>query len=57
MDPLGHLLNDNNIVKILHSGDYDVRSLNRDYGFTFENIFDTSIAAAFLGSPKLGLDL
>ena len=56
MDPLGHLLNDNNIVKILHSGDYDVRSLNRDYGFTFENIFDTSIAAAFLGSPKLGLD-
>ncbi len=56
MDPLGFLLNDMDVVKILHSGDYDIRSLNRDYGFTFKNIFDTSISAAFLGSPKLGLD-
>ena len=56
MKPLGFLLDNENIVKILHSGDYDVRSLNRDYGFTFKNIFDTSIAAAFLGSRRLGLD-
>ena len=56
MKPLGSLLDNENIVKILHSGDYDIRSLNRDYGFTFKNIFDTSIAAAFLGSRRLGLD-
>ena len=56
MKPLGLLLDNANIVKILHSGDYDIRSLNRDYGFTFRNIFDTSIAAAFLGSKRLGLD-
>lgn len=56
MEPLGDLLDNNDVIKILHAGDYDIRSLNRDYGFVFRNIFDTSIAAAFLGSPKLGLD-
>ena len=56
MEPLGKVLMDSNIVKIVHSGDYDIRSLNRDYGFKFRNVFDTSIAAGFLGSKRLGLD-
>ena len=56
MEPLGKVLMDSNIVKIVHSGDYDIRSLNRDYGFKFRNVFDTSIAAGVLGSKRLGLD-
>ena len=54
--PLGEIFNNSAITKIVHAGDYDIRSLSRDYQFTFHNIFDTSIAAAFLGSGRLGLD-
>ncbi|MBM39418.1 MAG: hypothetical protein CL765_03735 [Chloroflexi bacterium] len=53
---LGDIFADHNITKILHAGDYDIRSLNRDYGFSFSNVFDTSLGAALLGSKKLGLD-
>lgn len=56
MDPLGKLLEDVRIEKIFHSADYDIRSLDRDWGFRVRNLFDTSIASAFLGSQKLGLD-
>lgn len=56
MEPLGKVLMDSDVVKIVHSGDYDIRSLDRDYGFKFRNVFDTSIAAGFLGSKRLGLD-
>tara|TARA_B100000959_G_scaffold111412_2_gene117492 strand:- start:6004 stop:7158 length:1155 start_codon:yes stop_codon:yes gene_type:complete len=53
---LGKVLANDKIIKILHAGDYDIRSLNRDYNFSFNNVFDTSLAAALLGSKKLGLD-
>ena len=53
--PLGKLLADLSVEKILHSADYDLRSLDRDWGFRVRNLFDTSIAAAFVGSPRLGL--
>ena len=53
--PLGDLLTDNRVEKIFHSADYDVRSLDRDWGFRIRNLFDTSIAAAFVGSERLGL--
>ena len=56
MTALDQILKNDQIVKILHAGDYDIRSLNRDYGFVFVNIFDTSIAAALMGSKRLGLD-
>ena len=39
----------------MHSGDHDIRSLDRDWGFHIGNLFDTSIAAAFVGSERLGL--
>ena len=41
--------------KIFHSCDYDIRSLDRDYHGRVKNLFDTSIAAQFLGSKRLGL--
>lgn len=53
--PLGELLADASVEKILHSADYDLRSLDRDWGFRVRTLFDTSIAAAFVGSTKLGL--
>ncbi len=53
--PLGKLLADPSVDKIFHSADYDIRSLDRDWGFHVRGLFDTSIAAAFVGSEKLGL--
>ena len=55
MEPLGKILADPNIEKILHSADYDVRSLYRDWGFRINGLYDTSIAAAFVGMERLGL--
>ena len=55
MSPLGTFLADPSVETILHSGDHDIRSLDRDWGFHVGNLFDTSIAAAFVGSERLGL--
>lgn len=44
------------VVKILHAADNDIRLLKRDYGFQFENIFDTHRAAMLLGFKQLSLD-
>ncbi len=53
--PLGKLLADPSVGKVFHSADYDIRSLDRDWGFHVRGLFDTSIAAAFAGSERLGL--
>ena len=53
--PLGKLLGDRSVEKVFHAPDYDLRSLDRDWGFRVNNLFDTSIAAAFAGSEQLGL--
>jgi ribonuclease D len=42
-------------VKVIHAGDNDVRILNRDYGFEFNNVFDTHRAASLLGCHHLSL--
>lgn len=55
LSPLGDLFGNSAQVKIFHGADYDVVSLKRDYGFRFSNLFDTMIAAQFLGMPRIGL--
>jgi ribonuclease D len=52
---LGALFGDPAVLKILHAGDNDIRLFNRDYGFSFRNIFDTHRAASVLGCPFLSL--
>ena len=53
--PLGRLLSDQAVEKVFHAAGNDLRSLDRDWGFRVNNLFDTSIAAAFVGSTHLGL--
>lgn len=52
---LGSLCQNHSICKILHAGDNDVRLLNRDFQFTFTNVFDTHRAAGLLGISRLSL--
>ena len=52
---LGHLLEDRSVEKIFHATDYDLRSLDRDWGFRVNRLFDTCFAAALVGSEQLGL--
>ena len=55
MTPLDDVLSDERVEVVLHSGDHDVRSLDRDWGFRVTSLFDTSVAAAFTGMDRLGL--
>lgn len=53
--PLGALLADPGVEKVFHDADYDLRILDRDYGFRARRLFDTRIAAQLLGEPAIGL--
>jgi ribonuclease D len=51
----GAVLADPAIAKILHGADYDLRILNRDFGFTTSNLMDTMVSAQLLGYEAYGL--
>ena len=53
--PLGKLLANAAVEKVFHSANSDLRLLDRDWKFAVRGLFDTSLAAAFVGSEKLGL--
>jgi ribonuclease D len=55
LDPVGELLADPAIEIIFHDADYDLRLLDREYGFRAETLFDTRIAAQLLNEPGIGL--
>ena len=55
MKPLGDVLAKKKVETVLHAGSHDVLSLDRDWGMRIENLFDTNIAAAFVGMSRLGL--
>ena len=56
LSPLGPVLADGETVKILHAADNDLAYLKRLYGVTVASLFDTSVAARFLGATALGLE-
>ncbi len=55
VSPLGEVLANRRVETILHAGSHDVLSLHRDWGMRIGTLFDTNIAAAFVGMGRLGL--
>lgn len=55
LSPLAAPLANPEIVVVMHGSDYDIRSLHRDFGIEVTNLFDTMIAARFLGIAEFGL--
>ncbi|MFP4087270.1 MAG: ribonuclease D [Desulfobacteraceae bacterium] len=55
LSPLAPLFADAGIEKVFHGADYDIRSLYRDFGIQVQSLFDTQIAARFLGLRETGL--
>ena len=53
--PLGKVLADKSIEKVIHSADYDIRTLDRHHGLRIHGLYDTSIVARFAGIGQIGL--
>ncbi len=49
LSPLGRLMEAESPVKVLHSARNDIAILARELGVRFSSVFDTQLAAAFLG--------
>ncbi|MBL8860197.1 MAG: HRDC domain-containing protein [Planctomycetes bacterium] len=52
---LGDVLADPRKLKVFHDGEYDILIMKREYRFEFQNLFDTRVAAATLGTQAPGL--
>jgi ribonuclease D len=55
LGPLGRMMESPGTEIIFHDADYDLRMLDRDYGYHANRIFDTRIAAQLLNEPGIGL--
>lgn len=55
MSPFLRVLEDENVIKIFHGSDFDIRSIDRDYQTTVKSLFDTEIACRFFGVKERGL--
>jgi ribonuclease D len=55
LDGLAPITANPSVEKVFHAASYDVSCLQRDYGFSFANLFDTHVAAQLLGYEQLGL--
>ena len=53
--PLAEALADPEVEIVFHDADYDLRLLDREYGYRATRIFDTRIAAQLLNEPGVGL--
>jgi ribonuclease D len=53
--PLAEVLADPAVEIVFHDADYDLRLLDREYGFRATNVFDTRVAAQLLNEPGVGL--
>lgn len=52
---LGEILSNQNIIKIFHASEYDLRMLWNQYKWQVINLFDTMWAGKLLGCKQLGL--
>jgi ribonuclease D len=57
LSPLGGIFAAPGTTMVLHAGDNDLGHLKRRHGMSFAALFDTHVAARFLGEPALGLDV
>src|SRR6266850_4828007 len=55
LSAFGKILADSSVTKILHGADYDLRIMNRDFGFTLSNLIDTMVSSQLLGYEAFGL--
>lgn len=55
LSPLRKMLEDPAVEIVMHDADFDMRSLDRDFGWRPRNIFDTLIAARLCGHRQFGL--
>jgi ribonuclease D len=55
LSPLGPIFSDTRIQKVFHAAEYDLICLKRDFGFNFNNLFDTMVAARILSRKEVGL--
>jgi ribonuclease D len=55
LSDLAPIFSSDRILKVFHAAEYDLICLFRDYGFRFNYLFDTMIAARTLGYQKIGL--
>jgi ribonuclease D len=55
LSPLGEVLADPSVETVFHDADYDLRLLDREYGYHAAGLFDTRIAAQLLNEPGVGL--
>ena len=52
---IGQLLEDQDIEVVFHDADYDLRTLDRDFGFRATGLFDTRVAAQMTDEEGVGL--
>ncbi|MGH4001762.1 MAG: hypothetical protein ACRDTJ_30360, partial [Pseudonocardiaceae bacterium] len=55
LEPFAAVLVDPAVEIVFHDADYDLRLLDREYGFRASHLFDTRIAAQLLNEPGVGL--
>ena len=55
LNPMADVFEDPSIEIIFHDADYDLRLLDRDFGVHVRGLFDTKIAARFVGERAFGL--
>ena len=55
LSPLEEVFASPKIEKIFHAAEYDLLTLQRDFGFSFANLFDTMVAARILSRKRVGL--
>jgi ribonuclease D len=53
--PLSRVFGQSETEIVFHDADYDLRLLHRDFGFNVNCLFDTKIAAQFIGEQAFGL--